>query len=126
MRELTRSEVRDLLERPEELREVWPDAVGDRLDVIVPRHLERDGFRFVADWDAGLRLAGIAYGYRGAPGQWWHDLVLRAMDEQARARWRSPGRGPAGVPRGTSSSSSWQCARTCGDRASAAGCTTRC
>jgi ribosomal protein S18 acetylase RimI-like enzyme len=91
LRELTRSEVRELLERPEELRAVWPDAVGDRLDVIVPRHLERDGFRCVADWDAGLRLAGIAYGYRGAPGQWWHDLVSRAMDEQARARWLSQG-----------------------------------
>ena len=63
MRELTRAEVRDLLARPEELVAVWPDAGGDRLDVIVPRHLERDGFRFVAGHDDAGRLAGSAYDY---------------------------------------------------------------
>ena len=53
MRELTRAEVRALLARPEELVAVWPDASGERLDVIVPRHLERDGFRFLAEHEAG-------------------------------------------------------------------------
>jgi hypothetical protein len=49
--ELTRAQVRELLRRPEELLAVWPGAVRERLDVIVPRHLERAGFRFVADHD---------------------------------------------------------------------------
>jgi ribosomal protein S18 acetylase RimI-like enzyme len=91
LRELTRAEVRELLARPEELVAVWPDATGDRLDVIVPRHLEREGFRFVAEHDEDGRLAGLAYGYRGEAGQWWHDLVAEAMDEQARAHWLAPG-----------------------------------
>ena len=81
-----------LLERPEELVAVWPGASGERLDVIVPRHLERDGFRFVAEHDDAGRLAGIAYGYEGgAAGQWWHDLVSAAMDDAARTRWLQPG-----------------------------------
>jgi ribosomal protein S18 acetylase RimI-like enzyme len=91
LRELTRDEVRDLLARPEELVAVWPNASGERLDAIVPRHLEREGFRFVAEWDGDGSLAGIAYGYCGAPGQWWHDLVADAMDEAARSRWLRPG-----------------------------------
>jgi ribosomal protein S18 acetylase RimI-like enzyme len=91
LHELTRAEVRALLDRPEELTGVWPDASGDRLDVIVPRHLERDGFRFVAEEHGSGKLAGIAYGYRGAPGQWWHDLVAAALDGEGRARWLAPG-----------------------------------
>jgi ribosomal protein S18 acetylase RimI-like enzyme len=91
LRELTLEEVRALLARPDELLAVWPDAAGERLDVIVPRHLGRPAFRFVAEHDESGQLAGIAYGYRGAPGQWWHDLVAGALDEAARARWLGPG-----------------------------------
>jgi ribosomal protein S18 acetylase RimI-like enzyme len=91
LRELTRAEVRALLARPEELVAVWPDASGERLDVIVPRHVERVGFRFVAEHDEAGRLAGIAYGYEGAAGQWWHDLVSAEMDEATRTRWLRPG-----------------------------------
>jgi ribosomal protein S18 acetylase RimI-like enzyme len=91
LRELTRAEVRALLARPEEIVAVWPNASGERLDVIVPRHLDRDGFRFVAEHDEAGRLAGIAYGYEGAAGQWWQDLVSAAMDEAARTRWLRPG-----------------------------------
>lgn len=91
MRELTLDEVRRLLARPDELLAVWPHASGDRLDVIVPRHLERPGFRFVTEHDPDGRLAGMAYGYQGSAGEWWHDLVSGAMDEAARARWLRPG-----------------------------------
>jgi ribosomal protein S18 acetylase RimI-like enzyme len=91
LRELTLEEVRALVARPDELVAVWPDARGDRLDVIVQRHLERPGFRFVAGEDEAGRLVGIAYGYRGEAGQWWHDRVAAAMDEPARARWLCPG-----------------------------------
>jgi ribosomal protein S18 acetylase RimI-like enzyme len=91
LRELTRAEVRALLARPEELVAVWPNASGERLDEIVPRHLKRDGFRFVAERDEAGRLAGIAYGYEGLAGQWWHDLVSAAMDEATRTHWLRPG-----------------------------------
>ena len=83
--------MRGLLARPEELLAVWPDAAGERLDAVVPRHLERAGFRFVAAHDERGRLAGFAYGYTGASGQWWHDLVAGAMDDAARSRWLAPG-----------------------------------
>jgi hypothetical protein len=43
LRELTVEKARALLARPEELVAVRPDATGERLDVIVPRHLERRG-----------------------------------------------------------------------------------
>ncbi len=79
-----------LLADSEQLVAVWPDAAGERLDVIVPRHLERDGFRFVAEHDETDRLAGLAYGYRGAAGQWWHDCGAAALDEATRARWLAP------------------------------------
>ncbi|MBF8187286.1 GNAT family N-acetyltransferase [Nonomuraea sp. K274] len=28
-------------------------------------------------------IVGFAYGFRGAPGQWWHDVVLRALAERS-------------------------------------------
>ncbi|MEV0147834.1 MULTISPECIES: GNAT family N-acetyltransferase [unclassified Nonomuraea] len=31
-------------------------------------------------------VVGFAYGFHGAPGQWWHDVVYRALEEQAGAR----------------------------------------
>ncbi|SDI03249.1 GNAT family N-acetyltransferase [Nonomuraea jiangxiensis] len=29
------------------------------------------------------KVVGFAYGFRGAPGQWWHDVVLRALTEKS-------------------------------------------
>ncbi|MEU7833266.1 GNAT family N-acetyltransferase [Nonomuraea sp. NPDC049129] len=29
------------------------------------------------------KIVGFAYGFRGAPGQWWHDVVFRALENQA-------------------------------------------
>ncbi|MER6945662.1 GNAT family N-acetyltransferase [Nonomuraea sp. NPDC000554] len=34
---------------------------------------------------AAPKVVGFAYGFRGAPGQWWHDVVYRALDERAGA-----------------------------------------
>ncbi|MDR8413454.1 GNAT family N-acetyltransferase [Nonomuraea sp. 3-1Str] len=31
-------------------------------------------------------VVGFAYGFHGAPGQWWHDVVHRALEEKAGAR----------------------------------------
>ena len=92
MSELTLEEVQGIVdERVDELSAVWPELDGPRLDEIIPRHMSRDGFRFVAEEDEHGRLAGIAYGYLGAPGQWWHDIVARAMTEAQRERWLGPG-----------------------------------
>ena len=92
MNELTLEEVQRIVhERVDELSAVWPELDGPRLDEILPRHMARDGFRFVAEEDERGRLAGIAYGYLGAPGQWWHDIVAREMTGEQRERWLGPG-----------------------------------
>ena len=56
---------------------------GDR----VPRHAGREGFRFLGAFGPAARLVGFAYGYSGAPGQWWYDKVAAAIDAKQRARW---------------------------------------
>ncbi|RZS38965.1 ribosomal protein S18 acetylase RimI-like enzyme [Herbihabitans rhizosphaerae] len=48
-------------------------------------HMLRDDWRCVAAFDQQDRLAGIAYGYKGTPGQWWHDQIVRGITEQGRS-----------------------------------------
>ncbi len=76
--------------RPE-VRVLWPEASRHRIDEILPRHAGRQGFRAVVDLETTGMLAGFAYGYRGAPGQWWHDLVAEALGPLASERWLPPG-----------------------------------
>ena len=47
---------------------------------------------------ASLRLAGFTYGFHGAPGQWWHDMVAGAL-AQGRG-WRPSGPSAPGAPDG--------------------------
>ncbi|NUW39948.1 GNAT family N-acetyltransferase [Nonomuraea rhodomycinica] len=32
------------------------------------------------------KVVGFAYGFHGAPGQWWHDVVYRALEERSGPR----------------------------------------
>jgi ribosomal protein S18 acetylase RimI-like enzyme len=41
--------------------------------------------------DVRSRLVGFGYGYRGAPGQWWYDIVAGALGRESAARWLSEG-----------------------------------
>jgi ribosomal protein S18 acetylase RimI-like enzyme len=36
-------------------------------------------------------LVGFGYGYRGASGQWWHDIVSRALGREGTRRWLADG-----------------------------------
>ncbi len=45
---------------------------------------------FDGDGDAS-KLVGFGYGYRGAPGQWWHDIVSGALGRSESARWLRDG-----------------------------------
>jgi ribosomal protein S18 acetylase RimI-like enzyme len=56
----------------------------------LPRHTERDSFRFVAALGDDGTVAGFAYGYTGGSGQWWTDRVASAMDEDTRRLWLEP------------------------------------
>jgi GNAT superfamily N-acetyltransferase len=54
-------------------------------------HSRRPGWRAVAALDEHDALRGIAYGYPGAPGQWWYEEVRRGLRRAGR-----PARSPAG------------------------------
>jgi len=56
----------------------------------LPRHAERDAFRFLAALDGSGAVAGFGYGYTGGHGQWWTDRVSAAMDAETRDRWLRP------------------------------------
>ena len=64
----------------------YPPHAGHQRAVTARRHAAHEGFACrAAVLDDGT-LVGFGYGYTTLPGQWWHDLVRRALDdEQARS-----------------------------------------
>jgi ribosomal protein S18 acetylase RimI-like enzyme len=76
----------DVLEVYAEAMAVSPSVARGRRPIITA-HLERRGLRTIAAVDDDERLVGVAYGYLGAPGQWWHDQVRAALTEDDAARW---------------------------------------
>jgi GNAT superfamily N-acetyltransferase len=77
--------VDDVLDVYADAMEVPLAAARQRRSVLAG-HLDRRGLRAVAALD-GNQLVGIGYGYRGAPGQWWHDQVRAAMDPALAKTW---------------------------------------
>jgi ribosomal protein S18 acetylase RimI-like enzyme len=55
-----------------------PERMLTGRETILDRHASSPGFRALAAHDGG-ELAGFAYGFHGAPGQWWHDMVAGAL-----------------------------------------------
>jgi len=47
-------------------------------EAILERHATYPRFRALAAV-AGDEIAGFCYGFHGAPGQWWHDMVAAAL-----------------------------------------------
>jgi ribosomal protein S18 acetylase RimI-like enzyme len=83
-------EADEVLSRSAEIAEIWPAASRGRVSEILPCHAARAGFRFRAAEDDGL-LIGFSYGYLGAEGQWWHDLVAAELTDEQERRWLAPG-----------------------------------
>ncbi|MFF5172058.1 GNAT family N-acetyltransferase [Micromonospora sp. NPDC000089] len=83
----------DLVRRLDDVVAVYGEAMGYRTDLLLARrgyiatHVRRPGFRAVASLTTEGHLAGFGYGYLGAPGQWWHDQVFRALHPDDRRRW---------------------------------------
>ncbi|NUR92322.1 MAG: hypothetical protein HOY71_50320, partial [Nonomuraea sp.] len=72
-----------------ELRDLSPQATPLRGSVSLPP-APRQGARLVRGSEGGVerfdprtRIVAFAYGFHGAAGQWWHDVVFRALDERA-------------------------------------------
>jgi ribosomal protein S18 acetylase RimI-like enzyme len=61
----------------------YPKGTAEQRAPMWLAHMLRTGWRCVAALDSDERLIGIAYGYRGAPGQWWHEQVRRGIIEQS-------------------------------------------
>lgn len=82
----------DLSDHVDDVLGVYADAMqvarhqADSRRGLLLSHLDRDDLRAVAAHDDG-RLVGIAYGYRGRPGQWWTDQVRAAMDANLADVW---------------------------------------
>ncbi|MGH3601285.1 MAG: GNAT family N-acetyltransferase, partial [Pseudonocardiaceae bacterium] len=56
----------------------YPPGTARHRSPMWLEHMLRDGWLCMAAFDADA-LVGIGYGYRGAPGQWWHDEVQRGL-----------------------------------------------
>ena len=81
-----------------ELLAIYAAAMGAERDelptrrAIMERHAANPGFRAIAV-TAGdpKRIIGFTYGFRGVPGQWWHDVVragiVAASGQHAAAQW---------------------------------------
>ena len=66
-----------------------PERMLAGREAILERHAANPGFRALAA-AAGPVLAGFTYGFHGAPGQWWHDIVTGALalsSGQGAATW---------------------------------------
>jgi GNAT superfamily N-acetyltransferase len=62
-----------------------PELVVQRRE-IMQSHVRREGFRAVAAWVDG-EVVGFGYGYRGRAGEWWHDIVAKALDPGDADEW---------------------------------------
>jgi ribosomal protein S18 acetylase RimI-like enzyme len=56
-----------------------PERMLAGRDIIMDRHAANPGFRGLAALVDHNALAGFTYGFHGAPGQWWHDVVAGAL-----------------------------------------------
>jgi len=59
-----------------------PELVVQRRE-IMGSHVHRGGFVGVLARDAEGVVVGFGYGYHGRPGDWWHDVVARALGQKA-------------------------------------------
>jgi ribosomal protein S18 acetylase RimI-like enzyme len=59
-----------------------PERMLAGRESILERHAANPGFRALTA-AVGPVLAGFTYGFHGAPGQWWHDVVAGALGVSA-------------------------------------------
>jgi len=62
-----------------------PELVVQRREIMAA-HVHRTGFVGVLACD-GDAVVGFGYGYHGRPGDWWHDVVARALGRRESREW---------------------------------------
>lgn len=65
----------------------YPTHAGAQRSVTAQGHTTYPGFACRVALRGDGRLVGFAYGYTSAAGQWWHDLVRRAVPAELAAEW---------------------------------------
>jgi len=84
--DLSPERVRDRLS---EMMQIYTEAMGyapasgAQRGVHLLKHTRNEAFRCRAALDPQGRMLGFGYGYSSRPGQWWHDLVERAVGRGA-------------------------------------------
>ena len=61
----------------------YPTGTAEQRAPMWLAHMLRADWRCVGAFDPDDRMVGVAYGYRGAAGQWWHEQVRRGIIEQS-------------------------------------------
>lgn len=59
----------------------YPSGTVEQRAPMWLAHILREGWRNVTAFAPDDTLIGVAYGYRGSPGQWWHEQVRRGCAE---------------------------------------------
>lgn len=65
----------------------YPTHTGTQRGVAARRHADNDGFACRAALLSDGTLVGFGYGYTTQSGQWWHDLVRKAITPAMAAEW---------------------------------------
>ncbi len=65
----------------------YPAYTGAQRGVSARKHVDHAGFACRAALADDGELVGFGYGYTTAPGQWWHDLVRRALTREDAQGW---------------------------------------
>jgi ribosomal protein S18 acetylase RimI-like enzyme len=65
----------------------YPEHTGAQRAVSARKHTSLDGFACRVAIDEDGTLVGFGYGYTTRPGQWWHDLVRRALIREEAVEW---------------------------------------
>jgi ribosomal protein S18 acetylase RimI-like enzyme len=65
----------------------YPDHTGAQRAVSARKHVTLGGFACRVALTDDDTMVGFGYGYTTKPGQWWHDLVERALAREARQQW---------------------------------------
>lgn len=57
----------------------YPEGTAEQRTPMWLSHMLREDWRCVVALATDDTMIGIAYGYRGAPGQWWHEQVRQGI-----------------------------------------------
>lgn len=65
----------------------YPEHHGAQRAISARKHIKNAGFAARGAVLPDGTLIGFGYGYTTSPGQWWHDLVRRAVAREGREGW---------------------------------------